>query len=576
MEQLSLFSDEEMGKPLRVKKGNKQPTYPVKAMVTCYNKNGELSQHPLCYKPKEVFVEQANAIWHGKYDYTDSDYKGNKEPIVIYCPKHDYHFRVAMAQNHVMKRGTQTGCPICRAEQTHNREYGKDWCKYLKVCARNNRVGLIENMNRLSEEEKARRKAEREKKRLQNDKRRLQREANQALIEKYNAKNLKEALFLEKLHAKYGDRYGTELLDYQNGDQKITLVCPEHGPFQTTSRLLFQNSGGRQPHGCWKCEGITPPWEKPKPKVYDSDEFFAKMHELYGNRFDFSKSVYVNMHTPITFICNKHGEQRAYPQALLEGKGCKYCEGKFYPPDWIKMAQAVHGNKYQYVGEPPRIGNDMIQYICPKHGIIEQRFDVHVRQGCECPYCKNYTRLPLEERREKFLKDFHKKHGQNHFDLSEMDYVNNDTEIIVTCNIHHYRYKTTPDNLLRGAGGCPFCSSSEGEAAVRGWLENHGIKFEHNTYQIPNENPLCRRQYLVPDFWLPDYNMFIEYNGEQHYIEVDHFSKMRDWSLEDQQIRDQTLRDYCERHGVNLLEIHYSDLHNVPKILSKNVKVSKK
>ena len=87
-------------------------------------------------KPLARFVEQAHEIWGNHYDYTDSVYDGGKKPIIIYCPKHDYHFRVAMAQNHILKPHgtfTPTGCPICRAEITHKTEYGKDWRKYLKV-----------------------------------------------------------------------------------------------------------------------------------------------------------------------------------------------------------------------------------------------------------------------------------------------------------------------------------------------------------------------------------------------------------------------------------------------------------
>lgn len=125
----------------------KQPSYPVKELRSYVRESDNIvCYHPVCVKPKEVFVEQARKIWGDRYDYTDSVYTNNKQPIIIYCPKHDYHFRVAMAQNHILKpkKGFKpTGCPVCAAEQLHGCEYGTDWRNYLKVCAKNSRVGRI-------------------------------------------------------------------------------------------------------------------------------------------------------------------------------------------------------------------------------------------------------------------------------------------------------------------------------------------------------------------------------------------------------------------------------------------------
>ena len=52
---------------------------------------------------------------------------------------------------------------------------------------------------------------------------------------------------------------------------------------------------------------------------------------------------------------------------------------------------------------------------------------------------------------------------------------------------------------------------------------------------------------------------------------VEHFNT-KDWTFEDQQIRDDTLRAYCRDHGVNLLEIKYDEIGRIPKILAKAIK----
>ena len=151
-----------------------------------------------------------------------------------------------------------------------------------------------------------------------------------------------------------------------------------------------------------------------------------------------------------------------------------------------------------------------------------------------------------------------------------MVYVNNDTPVKIYCKEHHLTFETTPDTHLRGAGGCPLCTKSVGEVEIYKWLSEHAIPFETQKV-IPNENMFCKRQYLTVDFYLPDLNLIIEMNGEQHYRYVEHFHT-KDWTLEDQQIRDDTLRAYCKTHRINLLEIKYDEIDCIPKILAKAIK----
>ena len=291
------------------------------------------------------------------------------------------------------------------------------------------------------------------------------------------------------------------------------------------------------------------------------------------------KTLPINMHTKVTAVCSKHGEITHEAKWFLSGKGCEYCNGKFYAPHWKRYARAVHGDKYKYIGKAPKTTTDFIHYICKEHGEIEQRYDVHVRQRCECPKCKNYPnkKSPLQ-RCQEWIDKCIAKYGPDRYDYSRAheDYVNNDSLVWIRCCVHDHWFQTSPDNNLRTVNGsCPICSidliESEGEAEIRRWLEAHKVSFEQE-FVIPNENPLCKRQYLRVDFWLPDYNLFIEYNGEQHYKEIEYFND-KDWTFEDQQIRDQTLRDYCKRYDINLLEIPFTEFQNLKNVLSGALKV---
>jgi hypothetical protein len=152
------------------------------------------------------------------------------------------------------------------------------------------------------------------------------------------------------------------------------------------------------------------------------------------------------------------------------------------------------------------------------------------------------------------------------------DYVNNDSLVWIRCCVHDHWFQTTPDNNLRTVNGsCPICSidlkESHGEAEIRRWLVKHDVTdFQQDELTIQHNNPRCKRAYLRPDFWFNDRPLIIEYHGEQHYGYVNIFND-EDWTFEDQQIRDATLRDWCRSHGRRLLEIPYWEFKNVPSIL---------
>ena len=78
---------------------------------------------------------------------------------------------------------------------------------------------------------------------------------------------------------------------------------------------------------------------------------------------------------------------------------------------------------------------------------------------------------------------------------------------------------------------------------------------------------------MFVDFYLPNHNMFIEYNGKQHY-ENKWFFKDKT-SFEQQQERDYALRQYCKEHKIKLIEIPYTKIKKINEILDKALKIDK-
>lgn len=567
----SLFSEEQLDAMI-VRKHDK-------AMIKDTDHNGNTFYRPDMRKSKELFVEQARKIWGDLYDYTDSIYIHGKKPITIYCPKHDYHFRVAMAQNHILpphgNTFKPTACPVCQYERQYGKEFGTNWRDFLKLSAKNSRVGLIQPEPKKrpakTPEQIAAEKAEREAKAE------ARRREEQTYIDKWKAKNLKEAHFLEKLQSRYPDMYDTHLVDYKDKDNKVTLICPTHGEFRINARQLFGDAR-HKPHGCWQCAGLEDPDTRPAPMT--ADEFFQRMHQLYdATELDFLTSEYKGKYENVTAYCRKHGAITHPVSYWLEGKGCEYCNGKFYPPDFLQMARKAQGQEYTYRGVNKIVSTaSRVMVHCGNPNHKWHRMIVWlILQGSKCRECAG-RHQPLEQRCQEWIAKCVEKYGDGRYDYSRAheDYVNNDSLVWIRCCLHDHWFKTTPDNNLRTVNGsCPICSAefteTQGEAEIRRWLLKHGItNFKQDELTLPNENPKCKRQYLRPDFWLPDYNLFIEYNGEQHYEDVDYFFN-DDFTFEDQQIRDQTLRDYCRKNNIQLLEIPYTEFDNISEILAKTL-----
>lgn len=83
---------------------------------------------------------------------------------------------------------------------------------------------------------------------------------------------------------------------------------------------------------------------------------------------------------------------------------------------------------------------------------------------------------------------------------------------------------------------------------------------EHNIEYIKEFEIQPSKTTLYCDFYLPDYNMVIEYDGEQHFFIVDKFVENDDPldKLNKQQYLDRLKDSYCKEHDINLLRIPYT------------------
>lgn len=135
------------------------------------------------------------------------------------------------------------------------------------------------------------------------------------------------------------------------------------------------------------------------PQKLTQEDFIKKAKAVHGDMYDYSKTTYVNAHTPITIICSVHGEftQKACNHTNAR-QGCPKCSGNtpYTTEEYIAKAAKIHDNKYLYNETEYHTAHSSITVTCPIHGNFKQKAYVHL-QGHGCPKCASTARVEKTE-----------------------------------------------------------------------------------------------------------------------------------------------------------------------------------
>ena len=228
---------------------------------------------------------------------------------------------------------------------------------------------------------------------------------------------------------------------------------------------------------------------------------------------------------------------------------------------FIERAKKKHGDLYDYSKVKYINSVTKVEIICPIHGSFFQTPAKHIN-GKRCPYCFGTKRKTTEE----FIQEAQKIHG-NKYDYSKTIYgKNNRDPVEIICPIHGSFWQT-PVHHINNKCGCPKCNRSHGETFLADYFNNNNIKYEENfIVSVPIE--IRPTGIIKIDFYLPEYNTFVEYNGKQHYIMQEGFGGQL--KFDKQVIRDEYLRKYCKENNINLIEIPYTE-KDIKKFLEENL-----
>lgn len=132
------------------------------------------------------------------------------------------------------------------------------------------------------------------------------------------SKKKNTAWFIEKAKSIHGSSFDYEHAIYKNATEKIEIVCKKH------NRIFFQTSNNHfnSKFPCDQCRSDY-------MRTLHSDQlvdFKNKMIEKFGDRFDYSKTRYVNQNTKVKVECKEcYTKIYSSPHVLLNGVGCPKC-----------------------------------------------------------------------------------------------------------------------------------------------------------------------------------------------------------------------------------------------------------
>jgi uncharacterized C2H2 Zn-finger protein len=221
---------------------------------------------------------------------------------------------------------------------------------------------------------------------------------------------------------------------------------------------------------------------------------------------------------------------------------------------FIKKAKTIHNKKYDYSLVDYVNSLTPVKIICPEHGVFEQRPKDHLL-GKKCKKCSG-----VYMDTEYFIEKANKIHGFI-YSYDRTIFKKASSKVILTCE-KHGDFEQTPNSHLNGSG-CPICRESKGEKNIRNLLIRNNINFirQHKFKDCINVKP------LLFDFYLPEHNICIEFNGEQHYKSFNFFGG-NDKLIKTQK-NDSIKYDYCKNNNINLLIIN--NIKSINIILNKLV-----
>lgn len=345
---------------------------------------------------------------------------------------------------------------------------------------------------------------------------------------------MKKKPFIEKANAIHNFKYNYDKVseEFKTHVDKILITCHKHGDFNQTAHNHMQGQG------CPLCgkELLS------KSLKLTNKQFIDKSNKIHNNKYDYSKSTYYSGNEKVYIICPTHGEFWQTPNMHYKN-GCSKCliddKMKIKKQNFINECNLIHDKKYNYDNVNYNGMYDKINIICPEHGEFMQLPVNHLYNKQGCPKCN----CEVNNENDFIKKSLLVHNGKYKYD--NVVYKTTNGKVNIICPIHG-EFSQTPHHHLKGSG-CPICNESKLEKKVCDFLDKNNVNYERQ-----KKFNWLGMQSL--DFYLTDYNIVIECQGEQHFKPVKYFGGNNRYI--DTINRDLKKKILCENNKLNIFYIY--------------------
>lgn len=312
---------------------------------------------------------------------------------------------------------------------------------------------------------------------------------------------------IEEFNRIHNFKYDYSKVCFKNVRTKICVICPEHGEFWITPGHHLCGVG------CAKCKGVS---------RLDTREFIVRARAIHGDKYDYSKTKYINKCTKVTITCPIHGDFKQKAEDHYRGRGCWKCyfdrrtEAQTYTwEDFLLKARVKYGWKFGYDRDTWAGYTEPMRIVCPKHGEFWQTPDNHLGCTTGCAKCgREKANDSKSLSQEEFIERAKLVHPEYIYDKTV--FRRTDERIIVKCPKHSY-VEVSAGGLIYNGYGCPKCTLKS-----QGVLQLRLQKRFPNCFLLWEYSPewLCGQRFDIAD---EKYKIAVEHDGRQHFEPIEYF-----------------------------------------------------
>ena len=262
---------------------------------------------------------------------------------------------------------------------------------------------------------------------------------------------------------------------------------------------------------------------------------------------------FVNSRTYLYIVCPEGHTLKTCPNKFQQGRRCPYCSKKVKKTteSFKQEVKELTNNEFSVLSEYKNARTPLLM----KHNHCGREFFIAPSTFLGKLACKDcsYKQRGLDRRftQEEFELKV-KEVGKGEFSL-QSKYETTNQQVLLKHEVCGCEWWSYPNNFLHYGIVCRQCehTKSKGEELIKEYLDENEIEylFQH-TY-----DDLKHKRALAYDFYIPEKNLLIEYDGLQHFKPIEYFGGEK--AFKERQFKDNLKNEYAKQNNIDLIRIPY-------------------